>query len=49
MYGSAGLQQLGVKQEAFTSYRPKKGVKVSEVATRLDTLQYEIIAIDPDK
>ena len=49
MYGSAGLQQLGVKQEAFTSYRPENGVKVSEVVTRLDTLQYEIMAIDPDE
>ena len=49
MYGSTSLQELGVKQEAFTSYRPEKGAKVSEVATRLDTLQYEIMAIDPNE
>src|SRR3984885_1321457 len=47
MYGSTNLDQLAVKQEDFVTYKPQKGVKVSDIVTRFDTLQYEIMSIDP--
>jgi LysM repeat protein len=47
MYGSTNLDQLAVKQEAFVTYKPQKGAKVSDIVTRFDTLQYEIMSIDP--
>ena len=47
LYGSTNLDQLAVKQEAFVTYRPQNGAKVSDVVTRFDTLQYEIMSIDP--
>ena len=47
MYSPLGLQQLSAKILAFTSYRPGTSATVTEVATRLSTLQHEIGAIDP--
>ena len=38
MYGSTNLDQLAVKQEAFVTYRPQNGAKVSDIVTRFDTL-----------
>jgi hypothetical protein len=48
LYSPLGLQQLSAKIQAFTAYRPSEGsATVTEVATHLSTLQYEIGAIDP--
>jgi len=47
LYSPLGLQQLSAKILAFTSYRPGTSASVTEVATRLSTLQHEIGAIDP--
>jgi hypothetical protein len=47
LYQPLGLQQLGTKLRAFTSYSPLNDSTVTTVATDLTTLQAEIGDIDP--
>jgi hypothetical protein len=47
LYLPTGTQQLSTKLQAFAGYRPTDGTTVSEIATALTTLQYEIGSIDP--
>jgi Reverse transcriptase (RNA-dependent DNA polymerase)/Integrase core domain/GAG-pre-integrase domain len=47
LYQPLGLQQLGAKIRAFTTYQPPERGTVAEIATQLSTLQYEIGAINP--
>jgi hypothetical protein len=47
LYQPLGLQQLGTKLRAFTSYSPPNDSTVTTVATELTTLQAEIGDIDP--
>jgi len=47
LWGSAGLQYLAVKQEAFGSYKPTKGTKISTITLYLNILQHDIWSINP--
>jgi hypothetical protein len=47
LYQPLGLQQLGTKLRAFTSYTPPNDSTVATIATDLTTLQAEIGDIDP--
>ena len=47
IYAPLGLQQLSAKIQAFTAYTAPGNSTISEVATQLTTLQYEIATIEP--
>ena len=49
IYAPLGLQQLSAKIQAFTAYKAPENSTISEIATQLTTLQYEIGTIDPQE
>ena len=48
-YAPLGARQLSTKIQAFTGYKPTGKTTITEVAMRLNTLQYEIGVIDPSE